>query len=187
MPRHRCLLPPRPDRLPLIREAFRLEWLAIGWMTVEAVVAIGAGVTAGSLVLVAFGLDSVIELASAGVLMWRLSVELRHGQKFSERAESIASRIGGALLFALGAFVTAAAVWQLWTGMGEEFQLAGLRRRADRNSGHALSGATQDCYRREDQKPCAPRRRNGGCNVLMVVIRGCRQSRCAMAYRRVVG
>ena len=37
------LLPPRPDRLPLIREAFRLEWLTIGWMTVEAVVAIGAG------------------------------------------------------------------------------------------------------------------------------------------------
>ena len=120
------LLPPRPDRLPLIREAFRLEWLTIGWMTVEAVVAIGAGVTAGSLVLVAFGLDSVIELASAGVLMWRLSVELRHGQKFSERAESIASRIGGALLFALGAFVTAAAVWQLWTGMGEEFSWPGF-------------------------------------------------------------
>ena len=77
-------LPPRSDRRPLIREAFRLEWLTIGWMTVEAVVAIGAGVTAGSLVLVAFGLDSVIELASAGVLMWRLSVELRHGERFSE-------------------------------------------------------------------------------------------------------
>jgi divalent metal cation (Fe/Co/Zn/Cd) transporter len=85
----------------VIREAFWLEWLTIGWMTVEAVVAIGAGITAGSLVLVAFGLDSIIELASAGVLMWRLSVELRHGQKFSEQAERIASRIGGGLLFLL--------------------------------------------------------------------------------------
>jgi hypothetical protein len=37
-------------------------------MTVEAIVAIAAGVTAGSLVLLAFGLDSVIELVSAGVL-----------------------------------------------------------------------------------------------------------------------
>ena len=103
------ILPSKPsvDRLPLIHEAFRLEWLTIGWMTVEAVVAIAAGVTAGSLVLIAFGLDSVIELASAGVLMWRLSVELRHGQAFSERAERIASRIGGALLFAL-AFVAKA-------------------------------------------------------------------------------
>ena len=120
------LILPRSDRLQLIREAFRLEWLTIGWMTIEAVIAIGAGVTAGSLVLVAFGLDSVIELASAGALIWRLSVELRHGQQFSERAEHIASRIGGALLFALAAYVTAAAVWQLWNGTGEEFSWPGF-------------------------------------------------------------
>jgi divalent metal cation (Fe/Co/Zn/Cd) transporter len=120
------ILPPRADRLPLIREAFRLEWLTVGWMTVEAVVAIAAGVTAGSLVLIAFGLDSVIELASAGVLMWRLSVELRHGQVFSERAERVASRIGGALLYLLAAYVTAAAVWHLWQGTGEEFSWAGF-------------------------------------------------------------
>ena len=118
--------PPRADRPPLIHEAFRLEWLTIGWMTVEAVVAIAAGVTAGSLVLTAFGLDSVIELASAGVLMWRLSVELRHGRKFSERAERIAGRIGGALLFLLAAYVTAAAVWHLWEGTGEEFSWPGF-------------------------------------------------------------
>ena len=90
-------------------------------MTVEAIVAIAAGVSAGSLVLVAFGLDSLIELASAGVLMWRLSVELRHGQVFSERAERVASRIGGGLLFLLAAYVATAAVWQLWKGIGEEF------------------------------------------------------------------
>jgi divalent metal cation (Fe/Co/Zn/Cd) transporter len=119
-------LPPRADRLPLIHEAFRLEWLTIGWMTVEAVVAIAAGVTAGSLVLVAFGLDSVIELASAGVLMWRLSVELRYGQNFSERAERVASRVGGGLLFLLAAYVTAAALWQLWRGTGEEFSWPGF-------------------------------------------------------------
>jgi divalent metal cation (Fe/Co/Zn/Cd) transporter len=95
-------------------------------MTVEAVVAITAGVSAGSLVLIAFGLDSVIELASAGVLIWRLSVELRHGQLFSERAERAASRIGGALLFLLAIYITAAAVWRLWTGTGEEFSWPGF-------------------------------------------------------------
>jgi divalent metal cation (Fe/Co/Zn/Cd) transporter len=120
------IFPPRSDRLPLIREAFRLEWLTIGWMTIEAVIAIAAGVTAGSLVLLAFGLDSVIELASAGVLMWRLSVELRYGQKFSERAERVAGRISGGLLFALAAYVTAAAVSQLWNGTGEEFSWPGF-------------------------------------------------------------
>jgi divalent metal cation (Fe/Co/Zn/Cd) transporter len=95
-------------------------------MTIEAAVAIAAGVTAGSLVLLAFGLDSVIELASAGVLMWRLSVELRHGQKFSERAERIASRIGGALLFLLAIYITVAAIWRLWNGTGEEFSWPGF-------------------------------------------------------------
>lgn len=118
--------PPQSDRLPIIREAFRLEWFTIGWMTVEAGVAIGAGVMAGSLVLLAFGLDSVIELASAGVLLWRLLVEQRHGQVFSERAERTASRIGGALLFVLAAYVTAAAAWHLWKGSVEEFSWPGF-------------------------------------------------------------
>ena len=119
-------LPPPADRLPLIRQAFRLEWATIAWMTVEATVSIAAGIAAGSLVVLAFGLDSLIELASAGVLMWRLSVELRHGQKFSERAERIASRIGGGLLFLLAAYVTTAAAWRLWEGSAEEFSWPGF-------------------------------------------------------------
>jgi divalent metal cation (Fe/Co/Zn/Cd) transporter len=118
----------KPDaaRAQLIRDVFRLEWLTIGWMVVEAVVALASGIAAGSLVLVAFGLDSVIELISAGVLIWRLSVELRHGQSFSEDAEHIASRIGGALLFALAAYVVVAAGWNLSQRQGEEFSWPGL-------------------------------------------------------------
>ena len=115
------------DRAALVREAFHLEWLTIAWMTVEAVVAIAAAIMAGSLALMAFGLDSVIELASAGVLIWRLSIELRHGQQFSERAErGRASRIGGALLFALAAYVTGAAIWSLLTRSGQEFSWPGF-------------------------------------------------------------
>lgn len=117
---------PSFDREELIRDAFRLEWMTIGWMSVEAVVAIASGIAAGSLILTAFGLDSVIELASAGVLMWRLSVELRHGQAFSEDAERTATRIAGGLLFALAAYVTVAALWSLWTRQGEEFSWPGF-------------------------------------------------------------
>ncbi|HUN00892.1 MAG TPA: cation transporter [Halothiobacillus sp.] len=113
-------------RVGLIRQAFRLEWLTIAWMVVEGAVAIGAGFVAGSLTLMAFGLDSVIELASAGVLIWRLSVELHQGQAFSERAERIASRIGGALLFALAAYIVIGAGWSLWNRHGESFSLPGL-------------------------------------------------------------
>jgi divalent metal cation (Fe/Co/Zn/Cd) transporter len=115
-----------PHRPALIREAFRLEWLTVGWMVIEAVVAVAAGLVAGSLVLLAFGLDSIIELISAGVLIWRLSVELRHGQTFSERAERQASRIGGALLFALAAYVVVSAGWGLWLRQGAEFSILGL-------------------------------------------------------------
>ena len=64
-------LPEVPERTVLIRQAFRLEWLTVAWMVIEALVAIGSGMIAGSLTLTAFGLDSVIELISAAVLIWR--------------------------------------------------------------------------------------------------------------------
>ena len=117
---------PTSERVELIRQAFRLEWLTVAWMVVQSIVAIGAGVAAGSLTLMVFGIDSVIELSSAAVLIWRLTVELRHGQVFSERAERTASRIGGALLFALAAYIVAGAAWSLWTRHGESFSLPGL-------------------------------------------------------------
>jgi len=94
-------LPQDHARAVLIQQAFRLEWLTVAWMVIEALVAIGSGVIAGSLTLTAFGLDSVIELVSAGVLIWRLTAELRHGEELSRHAERIASRSGGALLWVL--------------------------------------------------------------------------------------
>ncbi len=53
----------------------QLERITVGWMTLEAVVAFGAGLVAHSLLLTAFGLDSVIELISGGVLLWRLTLQ----------------------------------------------------------------------------------------------------------------
>ncbi len=117
---------PDHERELLIRHAFRLEWLTVGWMVVEAAVAIWSGVAAGSLSLVAFGLDSVIELASAGVLIWRLSIELKGRRARSEPAERTARRIAGGLLLALAAYVVAAAAWSLWRGRGQAFSAPGL-------------------------------------------------------------
>jgi divalent metal cation (Fe/Co/Zn/Cd) transporter len=113
-------------RASLIRRAFALEGATIAWMLIEAGVAIGAGVAAGSILLLAFGLDSVIELISAGVLIWRLSVELRHGRAFSETAERRAARIAGALLFALAVYVVASAAWSLWTAHRPDASPLGL-------------------------------------------------------------
>jgi divalent metal cation (Fe/Co/Zn/Cd) transporter len=120
------LLAVDPQRQRLIQAAFRLEWLTIGWMAVEAAVAVVSGVAAASVTLIAFGLDSVIELASAGVLIWRLSRELRFGRAVSEAAERIARRIAGGLLFALAAYVVAAAAWSWWRGEGANFSWPGL-------------------------------------------------------------
>lgn len=114
------------DRARLVTTAFRLEWLTIGWMVIEAVVACAAALGARSIALMAFGIDSLIELVSAGVLIWRLSVELRQGATFSEQAERVATRIAGGLLFALALYVVAAALWAFFTRTGESFSWAGL-------------------------------------------------------------
>ena len=114
------------ERARLIREAFRLECFTIAWMLIEASVAIAAGLVTRSVTLLAFGLDSVIELVSAGVLIWRLDIELRRGRSVAEAAERAASRIGGALLCALAAYVVLMAGWSLWTRQGAEFSWPGL-------------------------------------------------------------
>jgi len=143
------------QRQRLIRHAFRLEWLTVGWMAIEAAVAVASGIAARSITVIAFGLDSVIELASAGILIWRLSSELRFGCEVSEPAERIARRVAGGLLFALATYVVAAAGWSLWSGEGAAFSWPGLavailaipimlvlarrkRALADRLSSHAL-------------------------------------------------
>ena len=114
------------DRLRDVERALRLEWLTLTWMTVEAVVALAAGVAAHSLVLEAFGADSMIELMSAGILIWRLRAEQKNGTSFSEVIEHRASRIGGGLLFALSAYVMVGAVYGLWRRQGQDFTIAGL-------------------------------------------------------------
>jgi divalent metal cation (Fe/Co/Zn/Cd) transporter len=114
------------SRARLIPRAFILEWITIAWMMVEVAVAVASGIAAHSVSLIAFGVDSGIELLSAAVLLWRLNVELKHGALFSEKAEHAASRIAGALLYALAAYVLAAGAWSLWRREGEAFSTYGF-------------------------------------------------------------
>ena len=89
-----------------LRLGVRLEVVTVLWMAVEAVVAIGAGVVARSVLLTAFGFDSVIELISGGVLAWRLQYELSgRSSERVERAESTATKISAALLVLLCAYL----------------------------------------------------------------------------------
>ena len=80
------------------RQAFLLEYLSMAWMTLEAVIAIAAGLAAHSIALIGFGLDSVIEFVAAGVVAW----ELRGADQERERS---ATRIIGLTFFILAAYV----------------------------------------------------------------------------------
>ena len=113
-------------RSELIRHAFQLEYASLAWMLIEAAVATWSAERANSVSLLGFGIDSVIELASAGVLIWRLTVEMRRGQTFAETAEHRARRVAGGLLLALAAYVVAAAGWKLASRTGEAFSWLGL-------------------------------------------------------------
>jgi divalent metal cation (Fe/Co/Zn/Cd) transporter len=89
-----------------IRVGLRLEVFTVAWMAIEAVVAIGAGVAARSVLLTAFGFDSVIELLSGVTLLWWLSAEARGaGTSHIEGMERRATQISAVLLVLLCAYL----------------------------------------------------------------------------------
>ena len=90
-------------RLALVQRGRKLEYLTLGWNTLEGLVAIAAGTTAGSVSLTAFGLDSVIELTSGAALLWRMSVD--SNEELRERNEKRALRIVGACFLILTAYI----------------------------------------------------------------------------------
>jgi divalent metal cation (Fe/Co/Zn/Cd) transporter len=101
------------------RVGIRLELLTVGWNAIEAIVAIGAGVAASSVALVAFGLDSVVEVSAALVVLWKfLGVP--------EDRERKALRLIGASFFALAAYVTASSVYDLATRARPDASAVGI-------------------------------------------------------------
>ena len=95
-----------------VRTGRNLELLTIGWNSVEALVALLAGIIAGSIALVGFGLDSVIEVSSGVALLWRLSLDADIHRR--EAIEKQALKIVGISFFALAAYVTYESVAALW-------------------------------------------------------------------------
>lgn len=94
------------SRAAASRSGVRIEAFTVAWMTVEAAVAIGAGVLAKSVLLTAFGFDSVIELLSGLALLWRLQVEAggRDSEQV-ERTEGLVTKSSAVLLVLLCAYV----------------------------------------------------------------------------------
>jgi divalent metal cation (Fe/Co/Zn/Cd) transporter len=90
-------------RLDLVRRGQRLEYFTVAWNSVEALVSIAAGLIAGSVALVSFGVDSVIEVASGAALLWRLHHDLDPSRH--EQVERITLRIVSWCFLALAFYV----------------------------------------------------------------------------------
>jgi divalent metal cation (Fe/Co/Zn/Cd) transporter len=110
-----------------IKRGIRIELVSIFWMVVEMGVSIAAGIAAGSFLLTAFGLDSLIELVSGGFLLWRLQVESR-GMNLEkvEAAEHKAVRAVAVTLALLCIYVLAASVYSLLTQAKPEVSPLGV-------------------------------------------------------------
>jgi cation diffusion facilitator family transporter len=90
------------NRAASVRRGRWLEYLTIGWNSIEGLIAIGAGLMAGSVALVGFGFDSVIEVTSGVALLWRLHMDAPEKR---ERAEQIALKLVGLSFLLLAAYV----------------------------------------------------------------------------------
>jgi divalent metal cation (Fe/Co/Zn/Cd) transporter len=101
------------------RRAIRVELFTVGWNAIEAIVAIAAGVGASSIALIGFGLDSVVEVSAALVVLWQFF-------GIPEEREERALRLIGASFFLLAAYVTFSSVRDLVTVSKPEVSTVGL-------------------------------------------------------------
>jgi divalent metal cation (Fe/Co/Zn/Cd) transporter len=115
-------VPAVADRAPLVRRARFLAGLGLAWHLVEAAIALMAGLAAGSIALVGFGADSVVEGAAGVVVLWRFSSR----QAASELAERRAQRLIGASFFAIAIYVGVEAVRTLLAGDHPESSWVGI-------------------------------------------------------------
>ena len=138
-------------RMAVVQRGRRLEYFTIGWNAIEGGVAVAAGAIAGSIALVGFGLDSVIEVTSGLTLLWRMSVDADvHRRELNEKR---ALRIVGACFLLLAAYVAYESTSDLWSRKAPEHSVPGiflacvslivmpLLSRAKRKVGHALGSA----------------------------------------------
>jgi len=111
-------------REAIVQRGRRLEYFTIAWNSLEGIVAVVAGVIAGSISLVGFGVDSFIEVTSGAALLWRMSIDAEEHRR--ERIERMTLRLVGACFLALAAYVGYEAITNLTEKRAPEHSLAGI-------------------------------------------------------------
>jgi divalent metal cation (Fe/Co/Zn/Cd) transporter len=104
------------------RKARWLSWLSLAWMGAEGVIALTAGILAGSIALVSFGLDSFIEGFASLVIVWRFT----GSRLLSHAAEERAQKLVAIQFFLLAPYVAFEAIQTLWTGEQPETSWLGI-------------------------------------------------------------
>jgi divalent metal cation (Fe/Co/Zn/Cd) transporter len=112
------------ERRAIVQRGRRLEYFTIAWNTLEGLIAIAAGVIAGSISLVGFGVDSFIEVTSGAALLWRMSADADEHRR--ERIERVTLRIVGACFLALAVYVGYEAASDLLRKKAPEHSLPGI-------------------------------------------------------------
>jgi divalent metal cation (Fe/Co/Zn/Cd) transporter len=147
------------DRLAAARRGRRLEYFTISWNSIEAIVAVAAGLVAGSISLVGFGFDSIIEVTSGAALLWRMSVDEDVHRR--QRNERLALRIVGLCFVALAVYIGYESLDDLLRRQAPEHSIAGiilaclsliampLLARAKRKVGTALGSAAMHADARQ--------------------------------------
>ena len=114
------------DYLRLARKAKYLSWASLGYMAVEGTVAVAAGIVAGSIALIGFGLDSAIEGFASIVIVWRFT----GSRTLSHRAEERAQKLVAIQFFILAPYVAIESVRVLVNGSHAETSFVGIARAA---------------------------------------------------------
>jgi divalent metal cation (Fe/Co/Zn/Cd) transporter len=113
---------PNPEWLRAARRAKALSWLSLVWMGAEGAIAITAGIVAGSIALIGFGIDSAIEGVASLVIVWRFT-----GRRLlSHAAEERAQKLVAVQFFLLAPFVTCEALRHLIAGAEPETSWLGM-------------------------------------------------------------
>jgi divalent metal cation (Fe/Co/Zn/Cd) transporter len=107
----------------LVRRGIALEIFTLGWMTIEAVVAVAAGLAAGSVALMAFGIDSVIEFVAALVVLQTFRAEQTGRVR---RSEDRALQVIGVTFFLLAAYIVADSGYTLIAGSKPDSSVPGI-------------------------------------------------------------
>jgi divalent metal cation (Fe/Co/Zn/Cd) transporter len=111
-------------RQTLVNRGLLLNYVTLGYNSLEGLIAIAAGLTAGSIALVGFGLDSVIEVSASLAALWRLYRDT--DERHRARAEQATLRIVGALFLALATYVTVDATLALYTRTAPDESIVGI-------------------------------------------------------------